>query len=77
MNEIAIWFAQEYSLVKRGNDNCEGTNIWYSNSNRLISINRGFKGVDGRVYDVDGNYLHDMPDNPVIKIHDGKLIYIF
>ncbi|AAW23532.1 hypothetical protein mO143R [Vaccinia virus] len=55
----------------------EGTNIWYSNSNRLMSINRGFKGVDGRVYDVDGNYLHDMPDNPVIKIHDGKLIYIF
>ncbi|AST09509.1 ATPase NPH1 [NY_014 poxvirus] len=55
----------------------EGSNIWYSNSTRMLTINRGFKGVDGRIYDAEGHYIHDMPENPIIKIHDGKLVFIF
>ncbi|AEN03686.1 ATPase nucleoside triphosphate phosphohydrolase-I NPH-I [Yokapox virus] len=55
----------------------EGSNIWYSNSTRMLTINRGFKGIDGRIYDSDGYYIYDMPENPVIKIYDGKLVFIF
>ncbi|ABI99081.1 transcription termination factor NPH-I [Deerpox virus W-1170-84] len=54
----------------------EGQNIWYSHSNRLITIYRGFKTEDGKIYDTDGNFIQNMPDNPIIKIHNDKLVYL-
>ncbi|APG58306.1 nucleoside triphosphatase I [BeAn 58058 virus] len=54
-----------------------GENIWYSNSRNLISINKGFKTDDGRIFDIDGNYITTIPSNPNIKIHNNKLVYVF
>ncbi|QQG31575.1 NPH-I transcription termination factor [Swinepox virus] len=53
-----------------------GQNIWYSTSNRLVTINKGFKTEDGRIFDTEGNYIQDLPTNPIIKIHNDKLVYI-
>ncbi|AWU47131.1 ATPase [Sea otter poxvirus] len=55
----------------------QGENIWYARSVTLVTLYKGFKTVDGKVYDKDGNYLLNMPINPVIRIHNGKLVYIF
>ncbi|WAH71052.1 ATPase, NPH1 [Eptesipox virus] len=54
----------------------EGQNIWYSYSTRLVTILKGFKSLDGRIFDSDGNFIQDMPKNPIIKIHNKKLVYI-
>ncbi len=55
----------------------KGGNIWYSNSSRIITVHKGFKSEDGRVFDEDNNFLLNMPENPIIRIHDNKLVYIF
>ncbi|QHG62647.1 ATPase [Cetacean poxvirus 1] len=55
----------------------EGENIWYSTSSRIVTIRKGFKGKDGKIYDIDGNYMFNMPEIPTIKIYNKKLVYIF
>lgn len=53
-----------------------GENIWYSFSSSLVSIYKGFKSMDNKIYDADGFFITVLPDKPTIKIHEGKLIYI-
>ncbi|ALA62404.1 transcription termination factor NPH-I [Turkeypox virus] len=53
-----------------------GENIWYSFSTSMVSVYRGFKSKDNKIYDSDGFFITTLPENPIIKIHDGKLIYI-
>lgn len=65
----------EKTVVKR-NKLVVGENIWYSFSISLINIYKGFKSVDNKVYDADGFFISELPEKPVIRIHEGKLIYI-
>ncbi|ATI21197.1 ATPase NPH1 [Eastern grey kangaroopox virus] len=54
-----------------------GENIWYTFSPLIISIHQGFKTEDGRVYDTDGHYVTTVPEPPVVRVHEGKLVYVF
>ncbi|QRI42790.1 NPH-I, transcription termination factor [Mudlarkpox virus] len=53
-----------------------GENIWYSFSISLVSIYKGFKSIDNKIYDSEGFFLTHLPENPVIKIYNDKLVYI-
>ncbi|UOX38569.1 chromatin remodeling complex ATPase [Finch poxvirus] len=53
-----------------------GENIWYSFSVSLVSIYKGFKSLDNKIYDSEGFFLTELPENPIIKIHNDKLVYI-
>ncbi|CCD83265.1 ATPase/ transcription termination factor [Squirrelpox virus] len=55
----------------------EGENIWYSLSTVIVTVHRGFKSNDGRVFDADGNFLTNMPETPVVRIHGDRLVYVF
>ncbi|AAF14974.1 m86L [Myxoma virus] len=66
----------ENPTTKRVPHVVKGQNIWYSHSNRLIAVYKGFKTDDGRLFDSDGNFIQTIQDNPVIKIHNDKLVYV-
>ncbi|ANS71175.1 ATPase [Pteropox virus] len=59
------------------NKTVNGENIWYARSTAMITIYNGFKTSDGKVYDKDGIFLLNMPADPIIKINNNKLVYIF
>lgn len=54
-----------------------GENIWYALTPLMITLYQGFKTPDGKVYDIDGNFLTMMPDQPVLRVNGDKLVYIF
>ncbi|QGN68095.1 virion ATPase I [Equine molluscum contagiosum-like virus] len=54
-----------------------GENIWYAFSPLMITVYRGFKAEDGRVYDADGNFLTAMPERPTVRVQGTRLVYIF
>ncbi|AAR07444.1 88L [Yaba monkey tumor virus] len=82
INDESGWRALTSRVVdvnvksKRTVQLAQGQNIWFSNSSRMVTIHKGFKTSDGKIFDVDGNFIQNMPINPIIKIHNDKLVYI-
>nr|WNT71234.1 MAG: transcription termination factor NPH-I [Equine parapoxvirus] len=53
-----------------------GQNIWYSTSPAMVAVRRGFLAEDRRVFDDDGNFLAALGESPVVRVSEGRLVYI-